>query len=126
VSAEISTLIQPAELSLGTLTLYLDLQARTPVALVAESGNASLERPEAGASARHSSLEPVVDVVLQFLWVLVGVFVWVVLLIKGSERRDAHHELVPIVWPELDRPPLGLPALGLRTLTPDAQPVPQR
>ncbi|WBM81051.1 hypothetical protein KIV56_07325 [Cryobacterium breve] len=113
MSVEISTLVQPDSVYLGTLTL---LRPAVTVTLTAEA-----PAPAVSAVARRPSvddadptfLEPLVDVVLRFLWALVGCYVWVVLLAKGPRSRSVSRELEPIVWPQADYPAVGLPALGL-------------
>ena len=110
MSAEISTLVQPDSVYLGTLTIL----SPAPSAAVTVVAPAPAEpvRPDL-ASAGHAPLEPLVDGILRLLWTLVGVYVWIVLLIKGPPSRSVGRELEPIIWPQADFPPVGLPALGL-------------
>jgi len=110
VSAEISTLVQPAVLSLGTLTILWPAPT-APLTAVAPAA-ASAPHPDA-VSPEHTALEPLVDAVLRLLWALVGCYVWVVLLVKGPPARSLSRELEPIVWPQADYPAIGLPAAGL-------------
>ena len=108
MSAESSTLVQPPALYLGTLTILRpgDFAATRTLAPVVT------HRIVEPAAPPRTALEPLVDAVLQLLWALVGVYVWVVLLIKGPPARRVR-ELEPIIWPEADYPAAGLPALGL-------------
>ena len=110
VSAEISTLVQPAALSLGTLTILRPAVSAT-VGAVVPTPAAPLQ-PTRTPSER-TRLEPLVDAVLRLLWMLVGVYVWVVLLVKGPPSRSASRELEPLIWPQAEYPAEGLPALGL-------------
>jgi hypothetical protein len=117
VSVEISTLVQPDTVYLGTLTLLRPATtglAAGPTAVLTAvvPAPAPPRLPDAGIPTT-ATLEPLVDVVLRLLWVLVGAYVWVVLLVKGPPSRDASRELEPIVWPQADFPAVGLPALGL-------------
>ncbi|MCI4656659.1 hypothetical protein [Cryobacterium zhongshanensis] len=121
MSVEISTLVQPDSVYLGTLTILSPATtgrtagpAAGPTAGLTSVAPAAAppRRPDAGIPAT-ATLEPLVDVVLRLLWVLVGVYVWVVLLVKGPPSRSASRELEPIVWPQADYPAVGLPAVGL-------------
>ncbi|TFB86922.1 hypothetical protein E3O44_07085 [Cryobacterium algoricola] len=117
MSVEISTLVQPDSVYLGALTILRPATTgRTagPAAVLTAVAPAAApaRRPDAGIPA-PTALEPLVDVVLRLLWVLVGVYVWVVLLVKGPPSRSASRELEPIVWPQADYPAVGLPAVGL-------------
>ena len=116
MSVEISTLVQPDTVYLGTLTLLRPAVTATrtadaPAPVV--SSVAVVSRHPSVDDAGPTFLEPLVDVVLRFLWVLVGCYVWVVLLARGSRSRAVSRELEPIVWPQADYPAVGLPALGL-------------
>ena len=114
MSAEISTLVQPAARSLGTLTILRPAATATETVFAPSVAPTPAEagRPDLVAAGRPP-LEPLVDAVLRMLWALVGCYVWAVLLLKGPPPRTSSRELEPIVWPQADYPAVGLPAVGL-------------
>ncbi|TFB98566.1 MULTISPECIES: hypothetical protein [unclassified Cryobacterium] len=123
MSAEISTLVRPDTISLGTLTV-LRTAATAPLIAHAPAASASaVPRSPSLDDAEATFLEPLVDVMLRFLWALVGCYVWVVLLAKGPRPRSASRELEPIVWPQADYPAVGLPAIGLSSAGSIRRPV---
>ncbi|MEC5152404.1 hypothetical protein [Cryobacterium sp. GrIS_2_6] len=123
MSAEISTLVRPDTVSLATLTV-LRPAATAPLTADAPAATASaVPRSPSLDDADATILEPLVDIVLRFLWALVGCYVWVVLLAKGPRSRLASRELEPIVWPQADYPAVGLPALALSSAGSIRRPV---